>query len=121
MAAFPMHSFYRPSSLSVDTHAQNFFEEDEDSILDDNILDQSALDSGLEMSPPMNGSRRDSFAVSSALFSPKTDEWQHVDMQPMGSNNPFVEHSNNPFMRIDPQSYGQQSQEWGMALFIPHP
>lgn len=108
-----MHNFYRPSSLSVDTHANNFFEEDEGSILDENILDQSALDSGLEMSPPMNGSRRDSFAVSSALFSPKTDEW-HVDMQPMGSNNPFVEHSNNPFMRIDAQSYGQQNQGWGM-------
>ncbi len=115
MATFPMHNFYRPSSLSVDTHAQNFFEEDEGSILDENILDQNALDSGLEMSPPMNGSRRDSFAVSSAaLFSPKADDWQRVDMQPMGSNNPFVEHSNNPFMRIDPQSYGQQNQTWGM-------
>jgi hypothetical protein len=112
MAAFPMHSFYRPSSLSVDTHAQNFFEEDEGSILDDNILEQSAVDSGLEMSPPMDGSRRDSFAVSSALFSPKTDDWQHIDMQPMGSNNPFVEHSNNPFMRIDSQTYGQQNQSW---------
>src|SRR5689334_311811 len=103
MAAFSMHNnFYQPSSLTVDTHTQNYFEEDEGSILDENILDHNALDSGLEMSPPMNGSRRDSFAVSSALFSPKTDEWQHVDMQqqPMSSNNPFVEQNNNPFMRI---------------------
>jgi hypothetical protein len=117
MAAFPtMHNFYRPSALTVDTHTQNYFEEDEGSILDENILDHSALDSGLEMSPPMNGSRRDSFAVSSTLFSPKTDEWQHVDMQqqPMASNNPFVEqNSNNPFMRVDSQSsYGHQSHGW---------
>ena len=68
------------------------------------------------MSPPMNGSRRDSFAVSSALFSPKTDEWQNVDMQPMASNNPFVEQNNNPFMRVDSQSssYGQQGHGWPM-------
>ena len=113
-----MHNFYRPSTLTVDTHTQNYFEEDEGSILDENILDHnSALDSGLEMSPPMNGSRRDSFAVSSALFSPKTDEWQHVDMQPMASNNPFAEQNNNPFMRVDSQSssYGHQSQGWSMS------
>jgi hypothetical protein len=114
MAAFPMHNFYRPSALTVDTHTQNFFEEDEGSILDENILEQNGLDSGLEMSPPINGSRRESFAVSSALFSPKTDEWHHVDMQPMSSNNPFVEHSNNPFMRVESQSsnYGHQNHGW---------
>jgi hypothetical protein len=118
MAAFPMHNYYRPSPLTVDTHPQNYYEEDEGSILDDNILDQSALDSGLEMSPPMNGSRRESFAVSSALFSPKTDEWQHVDMQqPIPSNNPFVEQNNNPFMRVDsqPSTYGHQGHAWPMG------
>ena len=124
------NNYYRPSSLTVDTHhTLNYFEEDEGSILDENILDHSALDSGLEMSPPMNGSRRDSFAVSSAaLFSPKTDDWQHVDMQqqqqqqqqqPMASNNPFVEQqtNNNPFMRIDSQSstYGHQNHNWNMG------
>lgn len=109
-----MHNFYRPSTLTVDTHTQNYFEEDEGSILDENILEQNGLDSGLEMSPHMNGSRRESFAVSSALFSPKTDEWHHVDMQPMASNNPFVEHSNNPFMRIESQNsnYGHQNHGW---------
>jgi len=108
-----MHNYYRPSSLTVDTHTQNYFEEEEGGILDDNILDQNAMDSGLEMSPPMNSSRRDSFAVSSTLFSPKTDEW----MQPPMSNNPFVEHSNNPFMRVDSQqssTYGHQGQQWPM-------
>ena len=116
MATFPMHNYYRPSSLTLDTHGQNFFEEDEGSILDENILDHSAVDSGLEMSPPLNGSRRDSFAVSSALFSPKTDEWQHVDMQQMPSNNPFVEQNNNPFMRVDSQSsYGHQNHAWTIS------
>jgi hypothetical protein len=121
MAAFAMHNnYYRPSTLTVDTHNQNYFEEDEGSILDENILDHSALDSGLEMSPPMNGSRRDSFAVSSTLFSPKTDEWQHVDMQPMSSNNPFVEQNNNPFLRVDSQSSFQGHQDhqghgWAMS------
>jgi hypothetical protein len=122
MAAFPMQNYYRPSALTVDTRTHNYFEEDEGSILDENILDQSGLDSGLEMSPPMNGSRRDSFAVSSALFSPKTDEWQHVDMQPMGSNNPFVEqNNNNPFMRVDSQSsYAHQGHGWPMQHSMSH-
>lgn len=118
MATYPMHNnYYRPSTLTVDTRAQNYFEEDEGSILDENILDHSALDSGLEMSPPMNGSRRDSFAVSSALFSPKVEEWQHVDMHSMPSNNPFVEQNNNPFMRVDSQSssYGHQGHGWAMS------
>ncbi|PMD56547.1 uncharacterized protein K444DRAFT_536023 [Hyaloscypha bicolor E] len=116
MTTYPMNNFYRPSVLTVDTHTQNFYEEDEGSILDDNILDPSAIDSGLEMSPPMDGSRRDSFAVSSALFSPKTDDWQPVDMQRMSSNNPFVEQNHNPFMRVDSQSssYGHQGHGWGM-------
>lgn len=120
MAAFPMQHYYRPSPLTVDTHhTHNYFEEDEGSILDENILENGGLDSGLEMSPPINGSRRESFAVSSALFSPKTDDWQHVDMQPMGSNNPFVDQSqnNNPFMRIDSaqsSAYGHQNHGWGM-------
>lgn len=115
MAAF--QNYYRPSSLTLDTHTHNYFEEDEGSILDDHILDHSTLDSALEMSPPMNGSRRDSFAVSSALFSPKADEWQHVDMQSMPSNNPFVEQSKNPFMRLDAQSssYGHQGHGWSMG------
>ncbi|KAE9372231.1 hypothetical protein N431DRAFT_338844 [Stipitochalara longipes BDJ] len=116
MSTYPMHNFYRPSALTVDTHTQNYYEEDEGSILDDNILDPSSIDSGLEMSPPMDGSRRESFAVSSALFSPKTDDWQQVDMQRMSSNNPFVEQNHNPFMRVDSQSssYGHQGHGWAM-------
>ena len=120
MAAFPMHNnYYRTSSLTVDTHPHNYFEEDDGSILDDNILDHnnSGMDSGLEMSPPMDGSRRTSFAVSSTLFSPKTDEWQHIDMQHMASNNSYVEQNNNPFMPVESQSSssGHQGHGWSMS------
>lgn len=110
-----MQSFYR-APLTVDTtNAQKFFD-DEDSILDENILDQTSLDSGLEMSPPMVESRRDSFAVSS-MFSPKTEEWQPVEMQSVPSNNPFFDqHSNNPFLRMDQsQQAAYQGHGWPMT------
>ncbi|KAL2020650.1 hypothetical protein VTK56DRAFT_8046 [Thermocarpiscus australiensis] len=117
VSAFQMQSFYR-QPLTVDTtHAQKFFEEEDASILDDNILDQSALDSGLEMSPPMVESRRDSFAVAPSLFSPKTEDWQSVEMQSVPSNNPFLDqHSNNPFLRLDQsQQAAYQSHTWPMT------
>ncbi|KAM5355850.1 hypothetical protein ACJ41O_002496 [Fusarium nematophilum] len=95
--------FYRPAPLTVDTtHSQKYFEDEDNSVLDDNILDQTTIDSGLELSPPMADSRRESFAVGPPLFSPKTEDWQSVDMQSVPSNNPFLDqHSNNPFMRLD--------------------
>ena len=70
-----MHAqYFRQNPLTVDTmNAQKFFDEDDSGILDDGILDHSAIDSGLELSPPMASSRRDSFAVSASLFSPKTE------------------------------------------------
>lgn len=113
MASYQINNFYRPSPLTVDTHAHKYFDEDDSSILDENILEHSALDSGLEMSPPMAGSRRDSYAVSSTLFSPKTEEWQHADMQTTSSTNPFTEHHSNPFMNpAHAPGFGQQSQGW---------
>jgi hypothetical protein len=114
MAGFQMNpNYYRPSPLTVDTNSQKYFDEEDDSILDENILEQSALDSGLEMSPPMAGSRRDSYAVST-LFSPKAEEWQQSEMQTSSSNNPFTEHHNNPFMNSAhvPVFGQQQSQGW---------
>lgn len=96
-----MQPLYR-SALTVDTHqAHKFFDEDDSNVLDENILDNSAVDSGLELSPPMVDSRRESFAVGGpSLFSPKTDDWHSVDMQSVPSNNPFFDQtSNNPFMR----------------------
>lgn len=98
-----MQPMYRTAALTVDTShpAHKFFDEDDNNVLDDNILDNSAVDSGLELSPPMADSRRESFAVSGApLFSPKTDDWHSVDMQSIPSNNPFFDQtSNNPFLR----------------------
>ncbi|OIW35631.1 hypothetical protein CONLIGDRAFT_566432 [Coniochaeta ligniaria NRRL 30616] len=116
VSAFQMQQFYT-APLTVDTnHAQKYFEEEDSGILDEDIL-ESGVDSGLEMSPPMADSRRDSYAVSTGLFSPKTEDWQSVDMQSVPSNNPFLDqHSNNPFMRLDQHqqtaTYGAQGH-WG--------
>lgn len=130
VSAIQMQNYYRQSALAVDTHAQQKYFEDDDCILDDNILDQSAIDSGLEMSPNMADSRRESFAVSSTFFSPKTEAWAAVEMESNSSqmsNNPFMEpqqpqaqhlHSNNPFLRMD-QHQHQQSQQ--TQPFIPQP
>lgn len=103
--------------MNVDTscHGQKFFDDDE--ILDDDILNQSTLNSALEMSPPLTDSRRDSFAVSAtALFSPKSDDsWPPVEMQSVPSNNPFFsQHSNNPFMQMDQNQQSTYQNHWGM-------
>ncbi|CAM1506926.1 Fc.00g065670.m01.CDS01 [Cosmosporella sp. VM-42] len=118
-STFPMQPFYRAAPLTVDTnHAQKYFEDEDNSVLDDNILDHSAIDSGLELSPPMADSRRESFAVGPPLFSPKTEDWQSVDMQSVPSNNPFLDQqSNNPFMRLDqnqPNAFAPQGNTWPM-------
>jgi len=114
VSAFQMQSFYR-SPLTVDTsHAHKYFDDEDSSILDENILDQNALDSGLEMSPPTADSRRDSFEVPTTLFSPKSEDWQSVEMQSVPSNNPFIDpHSNNPFFRMDQsQQAAYASHSW---------
>lgn len=107
---------YHSGPLSVDTkHAQKYYEDDDhNAVLDDNILDGSAVDSGLELSPPMVDSRRESLALGGPpLFSPKTEDWHSVEMQSVPSNNPFFEQSNtNPFMRVD-QNQGTPFSHWG--------
>jgi len=119
VSAFQMQQLYNTAPLTVDTnHAQRYYDEEASSVLDENVLDQSGVDSGLEMSPPMADSRRDSYAVSTGLFSPKSEDWQSVDMQSVPSNNPFLDqHSNNPFMRLDqhhqqPAAYATHNH-WG--------
>ncbi|KAI0394755.1 bZIP transcription factor [Xylariaceae sp. FL0594] len=118
-STYHMPAFYQPNHSTIDTsRAQKFFEEDDAGILDDSILDHSAIDSGLDMSPAMAGSRRDSFAVAGSLFSPKTEDWHSVDMQSLPSNNPFLEPQNtNPFTRPDQisQAFGSQSQPWALG------
>lgn len=79
---------------TVDT--PDYFEENEGGILVEDMLDQKTA---LEIPSPINGSRQESFRVSSSLFSPKTDESQHVDTPPITSNNPSIEQNNNhPFL-----------------------
>jgi hypothetical protein len=102
--AFPMQSYYRSASLTADTNQtqRSLFADDDTNVLDDNVLDQNALDSGLDLSPPMADSRRESFAVGPPLFSPKTEDWQSVEMQSLPSNSHLMDQpSNNPFMRMD--------------------
>ncbi|QPH00730.1 hypothetical protein C2857_004665 [Epichloe festucae Fl1] len=125
---FSMQPFFRSTPLTVDTHhaQQKYFEDDEKScMLDDNSLEHGTVDSGLELSPPMTNSRRESFAVGSTLFSPKTEDWQSVDMRSVPSN-PFAADSNggsnasshNPFIRLDPTHghvFSQQGNHWDMG------
>ncbi|WQF78030.1 Putative basic-leucine zipper domain-containing protein [Colletotrichum destructivum] len=123
VSTYQMPNYYRPTPLTVDTtQAQKYYEEEDHSILDESILDHSALDSGLEMSPPMADSRRESFAIGGSLFSPKTEDWQSVEMQSVPSNNPFIEQhtNNNPFMRLDhaqphPSPFGPQGNAWSLS------
>lgn len=138
VSTLQMQNYYRQSGLTVDTaHAQQKYFDDEDCILDDSILDQNAMDSGLEMSPNMADSRRESFAVSTTLFSPKNEPWAAVDMESnpsQMSNNPFMDNqmeqqhsqhqhqaqpqaqpqhlnSNNPFYRMDQHQYQQHQPQ----------
>jgi len=112
--------FHRPSPSSADTK-QRFSEEDESSVLDENILDSYTPDMS-----PLTGNRRDSFTDTNANFSPREDAWSdyaHHDVHApvrvsTGSTNPFFEqNNNNPFMRAhasQPTAYGQQSSTWAM-------
>ena len=86
--------FFFEEDETVDT--LDYFEENEGGILVEDMLDQKTA---LEIPSPINGSHRESFRVSFALFSPKTDESQHVDTPPITSNNPPIEQNNNhPFL-----------------------
>ncbi|KAI9677935.1 MAG: hypothetical protein M1829_002432 [Trizodia sp. TS-e1964] len=119
MAAFSQmqHGYFRtPSSLSIDTRSSRYFDDDECSILDGNILDPAALDHALDMSP-INASRRDSlFGESSAIFSPK-GEWDYGEHD-MGvpdrltTPSTFPSYaSNNPF-RTAAYSQHQNPTPW---------
>lgn len=109
------HQQYRPGPLTVDTHhAQDYFKQEDTGVLDDGILDQSAVDSGLELSPPMADSRRESFAgvPAHSLFSP-----QPVDTQSVPSNNPF-DTQGTSFVNMDqtqPGPFMVPGSSWPMA------
>ncbi|KAE9368084.1 hypothetical protein N431DRAFT_429300 [Stipitochalara longipes BDJ] len=67
---YHMHNFFGTSDLTADTHAQNYYEEDEGSILDDNILEPSNMDTELEMSSPIAHASNPSHKINSGIFSP---------------------------------------------------
>jgi hypothetical protein len=112
-------SFFR-SPLALDTNQKFFKQENPAHAFDESAVDHTTLDSGLEMSPHMADSRRESFAAGSSLFSPKTETWDSVEMQSVPSTTGYSEHpnSNNPFMRLDQTqaaAFGAQATPWGMA------
>ncbi|KHO00024.1 Basic-leucine zipper (bZIP) transcription factor [Metarhizium album ARSEF 1941] len=122
---FAMQPFYRSTPLTVDTHhaQQKYFEEEDKSgVLDDGVIEHNAVDSALDLSPPMANSRRESFAVGSTLFSPKTEDWQSVDMQSVPTN-PFSDQNGgsnvngapNPFMQPHGQVFPQHGSQWAMG------
>ncbi|CAK7271264.1 hypothetical protein SEPCBS119000_004511 [Sporothrix epigloea] len=124
--SYPMNSTaFKPGQLSLNTagqYPQNYFVED-GSILDDFVLDPNAIDSGIEVSPPMTDSRRHSFAVGNSLFSPKFEDWQPAEMQPLPPVNPFTnQSSNNPFVRMNhpQQQRPQQPQHHHHHAILPN-
>ncbi|KAG6152670.1 hypothetical protein E4U37_003637 [Claviceps purpurea] len=112
---------YRPANLTVDTHRvpQDYLEDDGEScMLDD------AVDSGLGLSPPIANSRRQSFAMGSVLFSPKSEEWPSIDIRSVPSNS-FANlngrnngNSHHPLMALNTahsQIFPSQGNQWDMA------
>lgn len=110
---------YRTAHPFLDiSYAQNPFDDEGSSVKADNFIDQSSMDSSLELSPQMADSRRESLAVGPPLFSPKTEDWQSVDMQSVPSNNPFTEPpSHDAFLR---QNETQVSTAFGRHSWPIH-
>lgn len=106
----PMHPYFRHSQVDTANYLTSK-SIDEDDYFDEPVLEKSAVDSSLEMSPPMVDSRRDSFAFASTLFSPKQEDWTPAEMQALPSGNHFEFHSNNPFFQMNRQSQQQQQQQ----------
>jgi hypothetical protein len=113
-STFSMDSFYTTAPLSVDTtNARKIFEEDDNVLLDDGLLERNELDSSLDMSPPLLDSRRESFTIGSSLFSPKHEDWHTaVELQSVPSTTGYSD--TNPFMRLDQsQSSPLGTQQFG--------
>lgn len=113
VSTFQMNQLFSPTSLALDANQKY--------TRDDTTSDNANLDSALEMSPHMADSRRESFTVGPALFSPKTEAWDAVDMQSVPSTTGFSDHpnSNNPFFRLD-QTQGSapftnQAPQWAFG------
>lgn len=111
-------NFPRQPQLPLDSK-RRVVDEDDDSVLDDNILDRTSP----EMSPDGQLIRRESFADTSSNFSPRDGGWSEFSFnsdpastQPaQNSSHLFVEQGGNGFMRPDVThnaSYVNQSSTW---------
>ncbi len=113
------HLYSKPTSADFSHFTQDFDEEDRCALTrtssNQSAIDDSAL---LSPAPTMAESRRESFATAPGLFSPKTEDWQSVDMQSIPSNNPFLDQQDGGnFMRLDHDAghtFGQPANVWGM-------
>ncbi|KAL7275132.1 hypothetical protein RUND412_001951 [Rhizina undulata] len=119
---------YLNNNLSLDTRRTPWLDDDDSSILDDNILDSNnLLDSALDMSPIDR--RRSSLLDSNTIFSP-SNEWDFdhdmgIAAGPADDSAPIpaatFEHSsgtNNPFIKLEQQAqpaYAQQNGSWATA------
>ncbi|TQV97222.1 hypothetical protein V2A60_000154 [Cordyceps javanica] len=91
--------------------------------VDDQLVDlfsPNTLDTSSEHSPNMANSRRESFATGPPLFSPKTEDWQSVDMQSIPSSNPYVDQQDAAgYLRMEHDNShafsAPTTSSWGMA------
>jgi hypothetical protein len=106
--------FQRPSSQlsAIDQKPTSSF-------FDDLDLPEEPLLEGSMISPTNTDDRRDSFGNgASTVFSPQSTGWEEYSTGPamperqFTHTNPFVEQSNNPFMRGDSTIYGQHNPQW---------
>ncbi|CEJ90513.1 hypothetical protein VHEMI06293 [[Torrubiella] hemipterigena] len=97
-----MQAFQPSETPSVESSYLQSLSRNNATALEDAIFENYNADS-LELSPNMDGSRRESFAAGPSLFSPKSEDWQGVDMQSIPSGNPFVDQQQN----VNVTSFGQ--------------
>lgn len=111
-------SFQRGSRLAGDTK-QRLGDDEDDSILDDNILDHAAP----ELAQASRIMRRESFTTASSTFSPQESAWAdfQFNSDPVSvpststSSHPFAEQHGNPFVRIEvsnEQTFATQPATW---------
>lgn len=92
------------STPTVDEHRETFFS-------------PNSLDTSAETSPGMADSRRESFVTGPPLFSPKTEDWQSVDMQSIPSNNAYDR--SQPFTTSSSHIWGLPGQATSLPQFDP--
>lgn len=117
-----MQAYQQPETPSVESSYLQSLSRDHATTLEDAIFDNYNNDN-LELSPNMDGSRRESFATGPSLFSPKSEDWQGVDMQSIPSGNPFVDQQQNAnvagFAQGTTHDFVSQANMWPMRGAVP--